>query len=90
VRDRGLVSDDGLTHDEVNDRSELARHLSPAWFPADREALLEAAVAETAPVPVIEALNALPHDEIFENPARAWEAITGHLEHRPGEEEEER
>jgi hypothetical protein len=74
---------------EINERSELARHLSPSWFPADREALLEAAIAETVPVPVIDLLQGLPEHEVFENPARAWEAMTGHREHRTASNGEE-
>src|SRR4051794_13068129 len=42
---RPSPSADALTHDEVEARAELARHLQPSVFPADRASLVDSARA---------------------------------------------
>jgi hypothetical protein len=69
--------DADITSDEVEQRAELARHLGPAPFPGDREALLEAARSEHAPDWVIQQLESLPSGDRFENVEAVWTAL-GH------------
>jgi hypothetical protein len=68
--------------DELEGRSELARHLRPSAFPGDREALLAVARDEYAPDPVLSALAALPDDVEFANVEAVWEALGGQPESR--------
>jgi hypothetical protein len=58
-------------------RSELARHLEPSAFPADREALLAAAEEQHAGDAVIGLLKQLPEDRTFQNVEEVWEAVGG-------------
>src|SRR3954468_4102789 len=41
--DPAPASPDALPHDEIEAGAELARHLQPSVFPADRDALVESA-----------------------------------------------
>src|SRR5437763_6304323 len=50
------ASADTLGHDEIEARAELARHLQPSVFPADRPALLASAERQGAPAAEIEQL----------------------------------
>jgi hypothetical protein len=58
-------------------RSELARHLEPSAFPADREALLAAAEQQHAADAIIGLLKQLPEDRTFQNVEEVWEALGG-------------
>src|SRR5688572_2028769 len=80
--DRGLVSEDQLGPDEREARSDIARHLDPSIFPADREALLQDARENNAPVGVLAELARLPNDQRFDNVQAVWEALGGPLEER--------
>ena len=80
--DRDLTPEDSLTPDEVEARSEIARHLEPSAFPADRAALLDAAREQDATGGVIAALESLPPDRRFENVQQVWEALGGRTEKR--------
>ena len=71
----------GLSHDEIEARSDLARHLQPSIFPAPRSALMASARALAAPPPLVEALSQLP-DETYENVQAVWTAFGGHAESR--------
>ncbi len=79
----GRVQLDGTrpTDEELEARSELARHLNPSLFPADRESLLASAEANHAPAWVIDALGALP-DASFPNVEAVWGALGGSVERR--------
>ena len=72
---------DVLTHDEVEARSELARHLQRSVFPADREALIASARELDAPPSLIQQLAGLP-DGTFEHLEAVWEALGGRVEYR--------
>lgn len=61
----------------VEARSELARHLEPSAFPADRDALLAAAGEQDAPDGVIGLLSGLPEGQTFQNVEEVWEALGG-------------
>jgi hypothetical protein len=63
-------------------RSELARHLRPSVFPADRARLVAVATDEHAPDPVLALLGALPAGTEFANVEAVWEAIGGRPEQR--------
>jgi Protein of unknown function (DUF2795) len=80
--DRGLTRKGALGPDELEARSELARHLDPAVFPAERPALLEDARANQAPRQVLAALEALPQNTTFQNVEAVWEALGGRREER--------
>lgn len=58
-------------------RSELARHLEPSAFPADRPALLAAAEEQHATEAVLGLLKQLPEDRTFQNVEEVWEALGG-------------
>jgi hypothetical protein len=72
---------DALTHDEVEARAELARHLQPSAFPADRAALIESARFSRAPDELIDRLGGLP-DGTFDHLEAVWEALGGRVEYR--------
>ena len=61
----------------VEARSELARHLEPSAFPADRQALLAAAEEQQAGAAVLGLLDELPEGRTFQNVEEVWEALGG-------------
>jgi Protein of unknown function (DUF2795) len=69
--------------DDLEARSELARHLRPSVFPGNKEALLAVARDEHAPGAVLQALDVLPEGVNFENVEAVWEALGGRRETRP-------
>jgi hypothetical protein len=70
------------TDDELEARSDLARHLDPSVFPAGREALLASAERHHAPDWVLDALTGLPPDDIYPNTEAVWSALGGSRESR--------
>lgn len=68
--------------DELHDRSELARHLRPQAFPADRDALLVVPEEEQAPESMLTLLRLLPAGRTFDNVEAVWEALGGAVERR--------
>lgn len=58
-------------------RSEMARHLEPSAFPADRDALLVAAEEQHAGGAVLGLLKQLPEDRTFQNVEEVWETLGG-------------
>jgi hypothetical protein len=79
--DRGLTQEEGLGPDELEARSELARHLDPSIFPAERAALLDDARANHAPEQLVRALEGLPENRTFPNVEAVWEALGGPSHH---------
>ncbi len=71
----------GITPADVERRSNLARWLSDARYPADRRALLTHAVAKAAPDPVLNAVRSLP-DEKFANVAEVAAGLGLGIERR--------
>ena len=71
-----------LDLDDAEARSDIARHLDPAAFPADREGLLANAEANHAPEAVLERLQALPADRTSQAMPDVWSALGGTVEHR--------
>jgi len=78
---RPAATPDALTHDEVEARAELARHLQPSVFPADRAALIASARTSAAPEELIGRLGDLP-DGTFDHLEAVWEALGGRVEFR--------
>jgi hypothetical protein len=72
---------DVLTHDEVEARAELARHLQPSVFPADRDALVESARRMGASDELADRLRGLP-EGTFDHLEAVWEALGGRVEYR--------
>ncbi|TMK89401.1 MAG: DUF2795 domain-containing protein [Actinobacteria bacterium] len=72
---------DALTHGEVEARAELARHLQPSVFPADRAALLDSARRGGASGELVERLEELP-EGTFDHLEAVWEALGGRVEYR--------
>ncbi|MBV9410427.1 MAG: DUF2795 domain-containing protein [Acidimicrobiia bacterium] len=72
---------DVLTHDEVEGRAELARHLQPSVFPADRDALIESARTLGAGEDLLANLARLP-DGAVDHMEAVWEALGGRVEYR--------
>ena len=70
----------GMTPDDVEMRSELARALRPAAFPANRERLLEVAEEEHASQGLIAVLRQLPGDRRFDVVEEVVEALGDHGE----------
>ena len=56
-------------------RADLARHLQPSVFPAERAALLESAREVHAPDGMLELIEQLPDGREFANVQEIWEAL---------------
>ena len=65
-----------LGADAVEARQELARHIRPSVFPADRDALLEEAREADAPAAVLAALEQVPAGIEYATLAEVWVAFT--------------
>lgn len=57
----------GMTPDDVDARSDLARHLEPSIFPARRAALLGALHRHQAPDALLERVGSLPGGQEYPN-----------------------
>jgi hypothetical protein len=71
-----------LTPEEVEARARFGRYLPRSAFPAERDALVHAAVRNHAPDDVIEQLRRLPVGRTFPTAARAWAALGHPLDRR--------
>jgi hypothetical protein len=69
----------GLTLDDIEGRSELARYLEHRQFPAHPEELAAHAEQRHAPEAVVEQLRQAP-DRLYENVAEVWVALGGRVE----------
>ena len=78
----GRATAGSLDLDEAEARSSLAQSVSPAVFPADRDALLASAHANQATEEVAAMLERLPAGQTYENVDAVWQALGGHTEHR--------
>jgi hypothetical protein len=75
-------------HQEVLERSEIARFLRPSALPADATTIVEIATDEGATEAVLDELGRLPSGERFSTVADIWEALGHETEHRvPGEQD---
>lgn len=57
----------GMTPRDVDVRSELARHLEPSSFPADRAGLLRALGRHQAADPLVDLVRGLPDQDEYRN-----------------------
>ena len=80
--DRGMVPEGELGPDELEVRSDIARHLDPSIFPANRDGLLRNAGDNNAPEGILSQLARLPDDTTFENVQAVWKALGGAVEER--------
>jgi hypothetical protein len=71
----------GLSLDDIEGRSELARYLEHRQFPAHPEELAAHARERHAPDAVVEQLRRAP-DRLYENVAEVWMALGGRTEHQ--------
>jgi hypothetical protein len=67
----------GMTSEEVEQRSELGRYIDLSALPADREGLRRTAEKNNAPDAVLDALDRLPADRTFQTVSEVWAAL-GH------------
>jgi hypothetical protein len=72
---------DALSHDEIEARAELARHLQPSIFPADKATISASARAMGASDELLGRLSQLP-DGTFDHLEAVWEALGGRVEYR--------
>lgn len=70
----------GMSDADVERRSELAAHLAPATYPADRDQLRAVASEQFAPDWVVALLDSLPGGRAFDNVGEVWVAAGGHVE----------
>src|SRR4051794_23482771 len=68
---------EGMTHDDVEGRSELAVALGRSAFPGDRAALLQAAQEASATGRVLSRLEELPEGQEYRNVDEVWTALGG-------------
>src|SRR6266511_5226150 len=66
---------EALGPDEASARTELSRHLRRSIFPAGREELVEEAVQNGAPTPVVWVLRSLPREKTFATVYEVWEEL---------------
>jgi len=73
----------GMTADDVEGRSELARHLPPSAFPADADRLKAYAREAEAPAQVLDLLERVPAGRQMDSIGELWAALGGgHEEER--------
>lgn len=80
--DRGMTPEGALSPDELEARTDLARHLEPSIFPADRDALLASARDAGAPSTILSRLEQLPAGRGYRTVQEVWEAMGGPVEER--------
>jgi hypothetical protein len=75
----------GLSLDDINGRTELARYLEHRQFPARPDELAAHARDRHAPDAVVDQLLQAP-DQVYETVSQVWAAIGGRVEpHRDGD-----
>lgn len=68
-------SPEGMSHEDVELRSQVASYLDRTVFPARREALIHAAESKEAADQIVSLLNQLPADHEFHNFGEVWERL---------------
>ena len=71
---------DGMTEQDVADRSELASYLGKECWPANRLTLLETAAGRNAPEAVLNRLRELPDGPAYRNLQEVWAKLHGGVE----------
>lgn len=70
----------GMTSEDVETRSEIARFLDPRAFPAGRDALVADLEQNQAPQRLVDLLATLPAGREFRNVQEVWRALGGGVE----------
>lgn len=78
----GIGAPSGMTAEGVTVRSELARHLDRADFPARRSTLLGSLHRHRAPDPLVDRVTSLPPDEKYPNVQAVVKALGYGVEDR--------
>jgi hypothetical protein len=71
---------EGMTQDDVDERSDIARSLGTSAFPGDRDSLVAVAEENEATDHVLSLLRALPAGQTFENVQDVARALGLHVE----------
>jgi hypothetical protein len=71
---------EGMTQDDVDERSDIARSLGTSAFPGTRDELVAIAADNEATDHVLGLLRSLPADETFENVQDVAKALGLHVE----------
>ena len=71
---------DGMTEDDVSERSRLAAYLGKEVWPATGAQLVEVARGREAPDVVLDRLAQLPPGRVFDNLQDAWSELGGGVE----------
>lgn len=71
---------EGMSHQDVQVRTELAQHLGRHVYPADRAAVVDALREENAPDRLVGLAQQLPVETRFENVQQIMEALDFHTE----------
>jgi hypothetical protein len=79
IRGGGEIPGVGLSLDDIEGRSELARYLEHRQFPARPEELAAHAEERHVPDAVVEQLRQAP-DRLYENVTEVWVALGGRTE----------
>lgn len=79
IRGGGDISGSGLSLDDLNGRTELARYLEPRRFPARPDELAAHARERHAPGAVVAQLQQAP-DRVYETASEVWAALGGRVE----------
>jgi hypothetical protein len=79
IRSTETIPGTGLSLDDLNGRTELARYLEHRKFPARPDELMAHARARHAPDAVVAQLEQAP-DRVYENVSEVWAALGGRIE----------
>jgi len=79
IRGGGEIPGVGLSLDDIEGRSELARYLEHRQFPAHPEELAAHAEQRHAPDAIVDQLRRAP-DRLYENVSELWVALGGRTE----------
>lgn len=66
----------GMSHADVELRSEVADYLDRSVFPAGREILVDAAMSKEAPDRIVALLEQLPAGRQFDNVGDLWRHLS--------------
>jgi hypothetical protein len=72
----------GMTPDEVEQRSRLGRYITLTALPGDRATLRRSAEESEAPADILDQLDRLPSDTEFQTVSEVWAALGHHNETR--------
>src|SRR5438309_4298688 len=84
LRGGGEIPGVGLSLDDLNGRTELARYLEHRKFPARPDELATQARERHAPDAIVEQLLSAP-DRVYETVSEVWAALGGRVEPRRSE-----